>query len=96
MDRFDGTLVKGKGCEKCLHTGYQGRVGVYELLVMSDNLRQTVMQSTDASILKKEALKEGMRGLNFDCAEKVLAGSTTMEEMLRVVFTEPDKENSAG
>lgn len=90
---FEGKLWKGEGCSKCLDTGYQGRMGVYELLVMNDSIRKAVVSSIDTSILKKAALRTGMKGLKYDCAEKVLKGLTTLEEMMRVVFSEINTEH---
>ncbi|MDH5560176.1 MAG: ATPase, T2SS/T4P/T4SS family [Deltaproteobacteria bacterium] len=85
---FKGELWRGVGCPRCLNSGYQGRIGVYELLIMNDKLRNCVIESADASVIKKVARESGMLGLSYDCGEKVLKGITTLEEMLRVVFTE--------
>jgi len=89
---FSGELWKGEGCPRCLQTGYQGRIGVFELLLMNDEIRKRVNKSADASAVKKAALSSGMKGMNYDVCRKVLEGQTTVAEMLRVVFTEPEKE----
>ena len=91
-EHFTGELWKGKGCPKCLNTGFQGRIGVFELLLMNDEIRKHINQETDAASLKRIAVSMGMKGLKFDVCRKVLSGQTTLEEMLRVVFTEPEKQ----
>ena len=92
MSDFKGILWRGKGCSKCKRTGYMGRVGVYELLVIDDVIRQAVIKSVDGPTLKRIAEKTGMRGLRQDCIEKVAQGVTTIDEMLRVVFTQTGYE----
>jgi len=94
LETFDGFLWKGKGCDRCYQTGYQGRVGVYELLVVNDVVRQCIIHGSDASTLKQKAMQTGMQGLKQDCEEKVLKGITTIEEMLRVVFTQTGYKTS--
>lgn len=88
---FSGELWKGDGCPRCLQTGYQGRIGVFELLLMNDEIRKRVNKSADASEVKKAAMATGMKGMQYDVCRKVLEGQTTVAEMLRVVFTEPEK-----
>ncbi|PCI24683.1 MAG: type II secretion system protein GspE [SAR324 cluster bacterium] len=87
LSNFKGILWRGRGCEQCLHTGYQGRLGVYELLIVNDQVRRQIIRTTDASTLQQVAMEAGMVGLKIDCGEKVIRGITTVEEMLRVVFT---------
>ncbi len=93
---FKGELWKGSGCPRCLQTGYQGRIGVFELLLMNDDIRKEVNRTTDASSVKRIAVSMGMKGLKYDVGKKVLQGQTTVEEMLRVIFTEPEKESLPG
>ncbi|MGK0291275.1 MAG: general secretion pathway protein E [bacterium] len=88
LDSFEGKLWRGKGCNKCLHTGYLGRVGVYELLIMNDEIRKEILAGSDTSTIRKVAVKDGLHLLAYDCAEKVLQGMTTIEEMVRVIYTE--------
>jgi general secretion pathway protein E len=71
------------GCLECRHTGYRGRVGLYELLVMSDAARECVHPTLDATALRRQAVKDGMRALRLAGAMKVAEGLTTMEEVLR-------------
>ncbi len=77
-------LYHGVGCENCNHTGYQGRLGVFELLIMSERLRRLVMASESASTLRKVARIEGMASMREDGLRKVLNGVTTISEVLRV------------
>jgi general secretion pathway protein E len=74
----------GAGCEACRAKGYRGRTGIHELLVVNDTVRAQVMQRADAASLRRVALASGMPTLRDDGAEKVLAGVTTVEEVLRV------------
>ena len=77
-------VVKGKGCERCGQTGYRGRIGLYELLVMSDAIRHHIATGADANIIREESIREGMRTLREDALEKLKAGLTTPEEVVRV------------
>jgi len=71
------------GCLECRHTGYRGRVGLYELLVMTDAARACVHPALDAHALRRQAVKDGMRALRLAGAMKVAEGLTTIEEVLR-------------
>jgi general secretion pathway protein E len=75
---------QGPGCNDCKRTGYRGRTGIHELLVVDDEIRTLVMKSADASSIRRAATARGMTTLREDGAEKVLAGTTTIEEILRV------------
>lgn len=72
------------GCPECRDTGYRGRAGVYEILALSDSLRELVTADTDITALRRQAFKEGMRSLRLSGAQKIAAGFTTVEEVLRV------------
>ena len=61
-----GHLSKGKGCEKCLNTGYSGRLGIFELMPVTDSIRKLIMSGADASTLKEQAIKDGMKTLLQD------------------------------
>jgi general secretion pathway protein E len=74
---------KPVGCLECRHTGYRGRAGLYELMVMTDAARQCVHPALDATALRKQAVKDGMRPLRLAGAMKVAEGSTTIEEVMR-------------
>ncbi|MCH4875553.1 GspE/PulE family protein [Pseudomonas sp. TMW22091] len=75
---------RAKGCQECRGSGYSGRAGVYEIMVMSDRLRALIGPQTDVSALRREACAEGMQPLRLAAASKVVAGLTSMEEALRV------------
>ena len=77
-------IQRGKGCERCGQTGYRGRVGLYELLMMSDAIRHHIASGADANIIRDEAIIEGMKTLREDAIEKLKAGLTTPEEVVRV------------
>lgn len=72
------------GCDKCMQTGYRGRTGIYELLLINDEIRNLVLQNINSQIIKTKAVECGMTTLRADGAEKVLAGVTSIEEVLRV------------
>lgn len=77
-------LFKGQGCPECHFTGYFGRMGIFELLVMEEELQRLVLEKADANAVKEKATKLGMKTLWQDGWEKVVAGMTTIEEILRV------------
>jgi general secretion pathway protein E len=78
----------GAGCEMCRHKGYRGRTGIHELLMFNDEVRALVMQRADAASLRRAVVSKGMTTLRDDGAEKILAGMTTVEEVLRVTQEE--------
>ncbi len=78
------TFFRGRGCVQCMETGYQGRVGIYELLIPTDDVRQLILQNVDSNTIKKKAMVQGMRTLREDGAAKVLVGITSSAEVLRV------------
>jgi general secretion pathway protein E len=84
----DRGIWKGKGCEHCMDTGYMGRTGIYELLLVTDAVKAAVLQNPDSGTIKRIALEGGMRTLRQDGASKILAGETTIEEVLRVTQEE--------
>lgn len=79
-----GQFFRGRGCEACRHTGYRGRTGIYELMVIDDPIRNLIMQRANANMIKTTAVQRSMRTLLQAGARKVLAGRTTAEEVLRV------------
>jgi len=78
------TIKRGIGCERCGNTGYRGRVGLYELLLMNDDIRHHIASGADANVIRAQAIKKGMRTLRQDALEKLKAGLTTPEEVVRV------------
>ena len=79
-----GTLSRGRGCDKCLDTGYRGRTGIHEFLVLDENLKKMILQTSDANQLRSRAISQGMKSLLQDGADKVISGITTVEEVYRV------------
>jgi type II secretion system protein E len=77
-------LWKGKGCRRCHQTGYKGRTGIHELMVNTDELKDMIVQRTNANQLRAVAMKQGMVTLRQDGWNKVMAGKTTIEEVARV------------
>ena len=75
------------GCPGCRETGYRGRAGVYELLPLSENLKPLIQADMDLNALRRQAYREGMHSLRLSGAQKVAAGLTTIEEVLRVTPT---------
>jgi len=77
-------FYRGRGCEDCRFTGYKGRTGIYEILVMAENLRPLIIERTSSTTLKQAACTNGMKTLREDGWAKVRAGVTTVEEVARV------------
>jgi len=73
-----------KGCLECRNTGYYGRQGIYEILLLSDTVQELITETGSLETIRKQALKEGMRTLRLSGAHKVAAGDTTIEEVMRV------------
>ncbi len=78
------TYSMGAGCERCRSTGYKGRIGLFELLIVQDELRETFLRSHDQRALEAAAAATGLRTLRDDGIVKIRAGITTPEEVLRV------------
>jgi type IV pilus assembly protein PilB len=79
------TLYRPKGCPKCNKTGYKGRMGIYEVMLVSETIERLAVEKATAEQIKKVAIEEGMRTLRMDGFEKVKMGLTSIEELLRVV-----------
>lgn len=82
------TFQRGKGCENCNFSGYKGRVALYEIMVMDDELRELVMQHASTNVLRVEARKRGMRTLRQSGLLFIYDGVTTIEEVVRETITE--------
>lgn len=80
----DVRIYVGKGCNVCHGTGYLGRVGIFEVLVVDEDIRTAITERKDSDVIKKIAIQNGMRAMIEDGIEKVKLGVTTMEEILRV------------
>ena len=81
-------VYRAVGCGKCHHTGYRGRVGIFELMLIDDDLRSLVSQNIDSKTIKQAAIRKGMRTLRGDGALKVLQGITSSAEVLRATEEE--------
>ena len=79
----DKKFYRGKGCERCNRTGYKGRLGLYEFLIMTDELRDMVMRNASTEDLREAARRSGMVTLRDSGMESIYAGSTTAEEVIR-------------
>jgi general secretion pathway protein E len=82
------TLYHGCGCKACADTGYHGRTGIYELMIISENIRNMITQKLSTSVIRRAAREEGLRTLREDGWLKVKRGVTTLEEVLRVTQDE--------
>jgi len=81
------TFYRAKGCPRCFGSGYKGRLGIYEIMVLNESLQSMILKSHDSHQIKKEAVSQGMTTLYDDGIQKVLEGTTTIEEVLRVTQT---------
>jgi general secretion pathway protein E len=79
-----GVLWRGRGCDRCNHTGYLGRIGIFELLLVDSGITHMIAEKADSQSIKGHATSRGMKTLRSDGLEKVRAGVTTLEELLRV------------
>ena len=80
----DTRVFEGKGCDACSGTGYRGRLGIFELMLMGDDIRRLTISRADASQLRKTAIQQGMSTLREDGFDKIKRGLTTISEVLRV------------
>jgi general secretion pathway protein E len=81
------TFYRAKGCPRCFGSGYKGRIGIYEIMVLNESLQSMILKSHDSHQIKREAVSQGMTTLYDDGIQKVLEGTTTIEEVLRVTQT---------
>jgi len=82
--KLDRRFFRGDGCDNCRQTGYRGRIGIHELLVMSEGVKNTILESSDSDTIRKQGLKEKMITLRRDGVNKILHGLTTAEEILTI------------
>jgi type IV pilus assembly protein PilB len=80
------TCYKGKGCPACNNTGYKGRVALYEVMLIKDELKELILEGASTSEIKKSAIRLGMKTLRMSGVSKIAEGVTTIEEVLRVTF----------
>lgn len=84
----DNKFYRGRGCSKCNNTGFLGRMGILEALLIDDEIRETVVKKATSDQIKQYAIKRGMKTLRDDAMEKFFMGLTTLEEMLSVTSEE--------
>ena len=96
LDTFDPrrrpNFVKARGCAQCSNTGFSGRRGIYELLLVDDAVGPLILKRADSQAIKRAAWEQGMDSLRDDGARKVLAGLTTVEEVLAATQEDVDPE----
>jgi type IV pilus assembly protein PilB len=91
MNRDSGSkvgLMKGRGCDICHNSGYKGRIGIYEVMEMNEEMRQLVVNRAPPSEIRTAAARTGMASLRDGALKKMLAGFTTIEEVIRVTVAE--------
>ena len=88
LDKENVKVYRGKGCSACSQTGFKGRCGIYELLVIDDSIRELILKKTTAQAICDQGRKKGMRTLREDGWDKVIKGVTTVEEILRVTLSD--------
>lgn len=86
IDRSKVTFFRGRGCDTCKGTGYKGRVGCYELMPVTDKVRELILAHASAYAIREAAVEAGMKSMKEDAMEKILLGMTTLEESLRVIY----------
>jgi len=83
-ETMDQPIYRARGCESCIQTGFKGRIGIFEIMIMNESIKNMILQSFDSNMIKTQSVKDGMVTLRQDGIRKVLAGVTTIEEVLRV------------
>ncbi len=84
-DQLNGNILfRANGCENCFNTGYRGRIGIFEIMILGDSLKSLILQTYDSNLIKQEAVNRHMTTLRQDGIAKVLEGITTIEEVVRL------------
>jgi len=86
IEKSKVTFYRGRGCETCKGTGYKGRIGCYELMPVTDKVRELILAHASSYAIREAAIEAGMKTLKEDAMEKILLGVTTLEESLRVIY----------
>jgi type IV pilus assembly protein PilB len=81
------SLYRGAGCTICNNTGFKGRIAIYELMLLNDQIKQFILKGVSSGDLKKEAVKSGMSTLKTSALKKMKQGLTTLEEVLRITHS---------
>jgi len=78
------TFIKGKGCSYCNHSGYRGRLGLFEMMMITSKIREMIFKQESAPNIREVAISQGMGTLFHDGVQKILEGTTTFDEVYRV------------
>jgi type II secretory ATPase GspE/PulE/Tfp pilus assembly ATPase PilB-like protein len=89
-EQLGGKVAFGRGCDECFQSGYMGRTAIYEFLPVDEVLRTQIMEGATATNMKRSAVERGMITLREDGRQKILAGQTTADEVLRVTQLDVD------
>jgi len=93
-NQLPNVLYKGKGCKNCQGTGYRGRIGIFEMMLVTDDIRSLIIENASARDLRRVAAKQGTTSLREDGFRHVFEGRTTVQEVLRVTKDDTFQENS--
>jgi len=93
-NELPGSLFKGKGCKNCQGTGYRGRIGIFEMMVVTDDIRSLILENASARDLRRLAARQGTTSLREDGFRHIREGRTTIEEVLRVTKDDTFEENA--
>ena len=88
FDRSEMNFYKPVGCPACHHTGYSGRIGVFEVLPITPNIRQLITSNATTEDIKFVAMREGLNTLWRSCSKLVAKGITTIDELIRITYVE--------
>jgi general secretion pathway protein E/type IV pilus assembly protein PilB len=86
----NATIVRGIGCNECSRTGYRGRMGIYEIFIVEDDIRRLIYEKVPSNIIRARARELGMRTLREDGVRKIMAGITTPEEVISITQGDED------
>ena len=81
------SLFKGRGCKVCNFTGYKGRTGIHEILRVSEEIRELLVENASTEEIRKQAIKEGLKTLRQDAVYKAIKGITTIDEVERITIS---------
>jgi len=84
------TIFRGAGCNECSRTGYRGRMGIYEIFVVDDEVRRLIYEKVPSNVIRARARELGMRTLREDGIRKVMTGITTPEEVISITAGDED------
>jgi type II secretory ATPase GspE/PulE/Tfp pilus assembly ATPase PilB-like protein len=95
-DKLPAALHKGRGCRRCQGTGYRGRIGIFEMMVVTDEIRSLILRNASAGDLRRVSARQGMTNLRDDGFRHLSEGRTTIEEVLRVTKDDTFAQSSLG